>query len=649
MTVLEDKFNEALIRAESGGPASQYELGGLYMHGWGTARNEKKANRWFNKAIERVNDIHRQADSGDVRAQNSLGRMYKDGHGVVKNAATAEFWYRKAAEQGYAQAQCNLGLMYERGQGVACDMAMALRWHHKAAEQGYAIAQSFLGMFYNAEDDDVEENMIKAVQWYRKAAEQGLVSAQYELANLYENGRGVAKDMTIAVEWYRKAAEQGDWNSQVYLGRIYGCGDKVPKDYAESVRWYRKAAGEEGALGASVVAALEIAEMEAKLAAAESKLSQQASSGRPVSSFGSGRPKSSFGGSFGGQKQASQESRGSRIAKISINPADIDVREFIAEGTYGRVDYGKWKGLDVALKTLKVEQLSGRAEEEFLSECEVMMNLRAQWIIGLYGVTLSPPSMVMEYLSGGSLDNVLQSTMELSWEFRHQLALDIVRGLTYLHSQTPPIVHRDLKSLNIILNEDGRAKIGDFGLARVKSASNRTTTVSKKSNGQDYQVGTELWMAPELLNPQTARYTTKSDMYSFGLILWEIAAREYPYRGANNSFALVKSWKEQGQEELIPDDTPAYFAQAIEHCRALNPKNRPDAAEMIRFLEGPEEVAAAAPAPSGGGYADNFGSASAGPGSVAAMRGMFGASARGGQGQEPALQTERGFGASRRY
>ena len=157
-------------------------------------------------------------------------------------------------------------------------------------------------------------------------------------------------------------------------------------------------------------------------------------------------------------------------------------------------------------------------------------------------------------------------------------------------------------------------------------------------------------MAPELLNPQTARYTTKSDMYSFGLILWEIAAREYPYRGANNSFALVKSWKEDGIEEPIPEGTPEYFAEAITRCRALNPRSRPDAAEMIRFLEGPEEVAAAvAPASSGGGYAGNFGSASGGAGSVAAIRGMFGASARSGQGQARMPQAERRFGASRRY
>ena len=199
----------------------------------------------------------------------------------------------------------------------------------------------------------------------------------------------------------------------------------------------------------------------------------------------------------------------------------------------------------------------------------------------------------MEFLSGGSLDDLLHSTMELPWKFRHQMALDIVRGLSYLHNQNPPIVHRDLKSLNIILNEDGRAKIGDFGLARVKSATKHTGMVSKSQGDQDYQVGTELWMAPELLNPKTAKYTAKSDMYSFGLILWEIAAREYPYQGANNSFDLIRSWKEKGQEENIPENTPEYFAEAIERCRSLSPSSRPNAEEMIRYLEGPEDESVA--------------------------------------------------------
>ena len=129
-------------------------------------------------------------------------------------------------------------------------------------------------------------------------------------------------------------------------------------------------------------------------------------------------------------------------------------------------------------------------------------------------------------------------------------------------------------------------------------------------------------------------------MYSFGLILWEIAAREYPYRGANNSFPLIKIWKEQGQEEPIPEDTPAYFAEAIKHCRALNPKSRPDAAEMIRFLEGSKDKAGEVILPSAN-YESNFSSVAAVRGMVgSALQSMFGWSTDATEAQKPAAEAQ---------
>lgn len=270
------------------------------------------------------------------------------------------------------------------------------------------------------------------------------------------------------------------------------------------------------------------------------------------------------------------------VARICIKPEAIQIGEILGEGTFGQVNYGKWQGLDVAVKQLKTEKLTGRAQEEFIQEASTMMSLRAPYIVSLYGITLEPPAMVLEYLSGGSLDQWLHGEDELDWNYRYSLALDIAKGLSYLHSQN--IVHRDLKSLNILLDEHGRAKLCDFGLARVKSESTKGAQ-TKTLQGQDYQVGTELWMAPELLNPQTARYTAKSDMYSYGVILWEIAAREYPYQQARGSFALIRSWKEQGQEEAVPEGTPAYFSKAIDWCRSLDPAKRPAASELIKYLE----------------------------------------------------------------
>ena len=154
-----------------------------------------------------------------------------------KDYASAVEYYRKAAEQGNAAAQNRLGICYKIGLGVGKDSNEAIKWYRKAAEQGNAVAQNNMGNYYNE-----HQNYTEAARWYRKAAEQGQIAAQDSLAELYYNGRGVAKDYAEAVKWFRKAAEQGAVGAQYQLGKCYYFGYAVTQSYAEAVKWYRKAA-----------------------------------------------------------------------------------------------------------------------------------------------------------------------------------------------------------------------------------------------------------------------------------------------------------------------------------------------------------------------------------------------------------------------
>ncbi|MBQ1202099.1 MAG: SEL1-like repeat protein, partial [Alistipes sp.] len=154
-----------------------------------------------------------------------------------KDYASAVEYYRKAAEQGNAAAQNRLGICYNIGLGVGKDSNEAIKWYRKAAEQGNAVAQNNMGNYYNK-----RQNYTEAARWYRKAAEQGQTAAQSSLAELYYNGRGVAKDYAEAVKWFRKAAEQGVPGAQYQLGNCYYFGYGVTQSYAEAVKWYRKAA-----------------------------------------------------------------------------------------------------------------------------------------------------------------------------------------------------------------------------------------------------------------------------------------------------------------------------------------------------------------------------------------------------------------------
>ena len=164
--------------------------------------------------------------------------MIKGDEYIEKNDfSLAVEYYRKAAEQGNAAAQNKLGICYNIGLGVAKDSNEALKWYRKAAEQGNAVAQNNMGNHYNE-----RQNYTEAARWYRKAAEQGQTAAQSSLAELYYNGRGVAKDYAEAVKWFRKAAEQGAPGAQYQLGNCYYFGYGVTQSYAEAVKWYRKAA-----------------------------------------------------------------------------------------------------------------------------------------------------------------------------------------------------------------------------------------------------------------------------------------------------------------------------------------------------------------------------------------------------------------------
>ena len=209
----------------------QFYLGKVYAEGYGVAKDEREAVKWYRKA----------AEQGQARAQCNLGRMYANGRGVPKDDYEAVKWYRKAADQGDATGQCSLGVCYAEGCGVAKDEREAVKWYRKAAEQGYARAQFFLGLMYH-NGRGVTKDDREAVKWFRKAAEQGLAVAQNNLGYMYANGLGVAKDEREAVKWYRKAAEQGYAVAQNSLGLMYDDGRGVTKDDREAVTWYRKAA-----------------------------------------------------------------------------------------------------------------------------------------------------------------------------------------------------------------------------------------------------------------------------------------------------------------------------------------------------------------------------------------------------------------------
>ncbi|XP_026445515.1 serine/threonine-protein kinase EDR1-like, partial [Papaver somniferum] len=144
----------------------------------------------------------------------------------------------------------------------------------------------------------------------------------------------------------------------------------------------------------------------------------------------------------------------------------------------------------------------------------------------------------------GSLFQLLRrNPPALNWKRRVLMALDIARGMNYLHCYNPLIVHRDLKSSNLLVDNNWNLKVADFGLSRLKHATFLTT-----ENGE----GTPQWMAPEVIRSEPA--DVKSDVYSFGVVLWELATRKVPWDGLI-PMQVIAAVGFMDQQLEIPEDT----------------------------------------------------------------------------------------------
>ncbi|CAO3567024.1 unnamed protein product [Mortierella alpina] len=198
-------------------------------------------------------------------------------------------------------------------------------------------------------------------------------------------------------------------------------------------------------------------------------------------------------------------------------------------------------------------------------EIAIIQDLTHKNIVQFYHV--HHDMIVMEYVEGGSLADAIVGRRLQSWKAKTHIAKDISLGLAYLHFQG--IIHCDIKSSNILLTEHQEARICDFGLA---------TRAGESGIG-----GTLQWMAPELLQ-DPPQYTSKSDVYALGMVMWEMASESTkPYRGHTpdgTAYCILN-----GILEEYPDDTPKDYATCIQLCWALQPDGRPAAMNMLADIE----------------------------------------------------------------
>eukprot|EP00644_Phytophthora_capsici_P009404 jgi/Phyca11/107484/e_gw1.13.409.1 len=258
----------------------------------------------------------------------------------------------------------------------------------------------------------------------------------------------------------------------------------------------------------------------------------------------------------------------------------------LSKGAAGEVWICQYGGQQVAVKKL-LHTRDQKAEDvqAFAEEIDLTASLIHPHIVKFIGVawnSLSNLAMVLEYVPGGNLKDYLHNNSDLlSWaRDKIHMALAIAEALEYLHLQTPAIIHRDLKSNNILLTENLDPKLIDFGVSRGKLDVTMTAGV-----------GTPYWTAPEVLEGN--RYTEKADIYSFGVVLSELDTGRIPYFDALEDdgtklmpFQILQEVMSGTLRPSFTEDCPLRIQRIGAACLALDPEQRPTARELIQWLEG---------------------------------------------------------------
>ncbi|XP_049276648.1 uncharacterized protein LOC125760504 isoform X3 [Anopheles funestus] len=270
-----------------------------------------------------------------------------------------------------------------------------------------------------------------------------------------------------------------------------------------------------------------------------------------------------------------------KVQPVEIQFHELDLKEVIGVGGFSKVHRAFLNGEEVAVKASRQEDEFEVARQNVLQEAKLFWSLKHPNIVSLKGVCLDPKTLclVMEYARGGSLNKILAGrkippNVLVDW------AIQIARGMKYLHCEAPiSVIHRDLKSSNVLISEsiqhghllNKTLKITDFGLAR---EAYRTTRMSA--------AGTFAWMPPEVIKSGT--YSKASDVWSYGVLLWELLTGETPYKGFD-SLSVAYGVAVNTLALPIPKTCPESWGKLMKSCWEIDPHRRPSFKEIEKDLD----------------------------------------------------------------
>ena len=299
--------------------------------------------------------------------------------------------------------------------------------------------------------------------------------------------------------------------------------------------------------------------------------------------------------------------------------AELTLLAVVGEGSYGRVHLAKWRETTVAVKVL-----TGAAGPATLAslrrEAAIGASLRHPNVLQFLGAVVAPPAVVTEYCRHGSVADALTraavaaaglppppggppdpdadsiAAAVAGWRTRLGLALGAAKGVLYLHTRSPPVLHRDLKAANLLIGAGMTAKVADFNLARLEAAA--------PSGGSSAGAAVNpRWTAPEVL--AGAPPSPAADVYAFGVLLWELAAWDTPWRGAGHWHVALSAARGErpplpGDLASLPGGAPADasgYVALMRACWSHEAGARPGFGAVIASLRSLAAAQAAAAAP----------------------------------------------------
>uniref|UniRef100_G3VUG8 Serine/threonine-protein kinase TNNI3K n=1 Tax=Sarcophilus harrisii TaxID=9305 RepID=G3VUG8_SARHA len=268
---------------------------------------------------------------------------------------------------------------------------------------------------------------------------------------------------------------------------------------------------------------------------------------------------------------------------FQLQLSEIEFHEIIGSGSFGKVYKGRCRNKIVAIKRYRAHTYCSKSDVDmFCREVSILCRLNHPCVIQFVGACLNDPSqfaIVTQYISGGSLFSLLHEQKRiLDLQSKLIIAVDVAKGMEYLHNLTQPIIHRDLNSHNILLYEDGHAVVADFGGKAFLPSGPWVGHQPGVFASQNLR-----WMAPEIFT-QCTRYTIKADVFSYALCLWELLTGEIPFAHLKPAAAAADMAYHHIRPPIgysIPKPISSLLMRGWNAC----PEGRPEFSEVVTKLE----------------------------------------------------------------